>query len=222
MPVHSRNIYLSYFRLGDDAWREKVRYYEENKKAIDGLYFDEKIELDIDYLICLFEVGRYERFLRFVDPIIESVITENIYTFKGDNIFNDLLFKKAACLYQQYDYKKTKEILLQLIAMDPDNNLYIGLYSICNRKLNNDLYLTLKATAMSALLIVCGITLARILLEPIFEIYFQPFLYLRGGLILYAIGVLFGLEIAFQLKLKRETGMFSFDLLNQIFGRKIK
>ena len=82
MPVHSRNIYLSYFRLGDDAWREKVRYYEENKKAIDGLYFDEKIELDIDYLICLFEVGRYERFLRFVDPIIESVITENIYTLK--------------------------------------------------------------------------------------------------------------------------------------------
>jgi hypothetical protein len=71
------------------------------------------------------------------------------------------LFKKAACLYQQYDYKKTKEILLQLIAMDPDNNLYIGLYSICNRKLNNDLYLTLKATAMSALLIVCGITFGQ-------------------------------------------------------------
>ena len=218
----SHHIYLNYFGLGDDAWREKVRYYEENKQAIDSMYFDERIELDIDYLICLFEVGRYERFLRYADDVIETIIKENIYTFKGENIFNELLFKKAACLFQLRDYRNTKYILQQLISMDPTQSIYVGLYSICNRKLNNDLTLSLKATAMAALLIVCGITLARIMLEPVFEIYFQPFLYLRATLILYAFGVLIGLEMAFQIKLKREIGMFSFDLLNGIFGRKVK
>lgn len=218
MADYSRQLYFNYFGLGDDAWREKVRYYEANKKAINNLYFDERIELDIDYLICLFEVGRYERFLMFADPIIESIITENIFTFKGENIFNELLFKKAACYYQLHDYKKAKDILLQLISMDGSKELYIGLYSICNRKLSNDMYLTIKATAMAALLLVCGITMARILLEPFFNIYLQPFLYLRTVLLIYVLSILLGLEIAFQFRLKRETGMFSLSLMNRIFG----
>lgn len=220
MAPSTHKIYLDYFRLAEDAWRERVRYYEENKEAIDALYFDEKIELDIDYLICLFEVGRYERFLRFVDPVIETVISENIFTYKGENIFNDLLFKKAACHYQLHQYPKSKDILRQLISMDTSNGMYIGLYSICNRKINNDLYLSIKATAMAALLIVCGITTARILLEPLLDMYMQPFLYLRGILMVYAFLVLFGLEVAFQLQLKRETGMFSLTILNKVFGNK--
>ncbi len=221
MDNQSHQIYLQYFGIGDDAWRDKVRFYEENVKNLDALYFDDRIELDMDYLLCLFEVGRYERFLSKIDPILETIIAENIYTFKGDNIFNQLLFRKAACYFQLNQYEKAKYILRQLISIDASNGLYIGLYSICNRKLNNDIYLSIKATAMAAFLIVLSITVVRIFLEPFFDIYMQPFLVLRTSLIMYAIVCLIGLEVAFQYKIKKETNMFSFRLLNHIFGKKV-
>ncbi len=221
MESRSHHIYLRYFGIGDDAWREKVRFYEENARNLDTMYFDDRIELDMDYLLCLFEVGRYERFLSKIDSVLETIITENIFNFKGVNIFNELLFRKAACYFQLHQYEKSKNILRQLISIDSSNSLHIGLYTICNRKLNNDIYLSIKATAMAAFLIVLSITVARIFLEPFFDVYIQPFLLLRSGLIIYAFICLIGLEVAFQYKIKRETNMYSFRLLNRIFGKKV-
>jgi tetratricopeptide (TPR) repeat protein len=221
MESRSHQIYLRYFGIGDDAWREKVRFYEENAQNLDSMYFDDRIELDMDYLLCLFEVGRYERFLSKTNPVLETIIAENIFTFKGVNIFNELLFRKAACYFQLKQFDKAKNILRQLISLDASNGVYIGLYTICNRKLNNDIYLSIKATAMAAFLIVLGITIARIFLEPFFDIYLQPFIMLRSILLVYAIACLIGLEMAFQYKIKHETNMYSFWLLNRIFGRKV-
>ena len=44
MNFDAGNIYLNYFRLDASAYRDKVRFYEENPKAISSLYFDERIE----------------------------------------------------------------------------------------------------------------------------------------------------------------------------------
>ncbi|MBK8517472.1 MAG: hypothetical protein IPL55_14650 [Saprospiraceae bacterium] len=217
----SHQIYLQYFGMGEDAWRGKVRFYEENEKKLTTLSFDDKIELDMDYLLCLFEVGRYDRFLSKVDPVLENVIAENIYHFKGENIFFELLFKKAASYFQLKQFEKSKTILKQLIKMDRSKSIYLGLYSICNRKLNNDINRSIKATAMAAFLIALSITLARIFLEPFFDVYIQPFLILRTGLIIYAISCLFILELTFQFKIKKETGMFTISLFNRIYGDKV-
>jgi tetratricopeptide (TPR) repeat protein len=218
MDTNSNQVYLRYFRLGDTAYREKVRFYEENPDAISSLYFDDRLEIDFDYLYCLFEVGRYERFLSKVDPFIELIVEENIYEFRGENIFQELLFRKAACLYQLKQYPKSEVILKQLVRMDRQNPLFIGLYTICKRKIENDIYITIKALAMAAFLIVLGITIARIFLEPFLAIYLAPFLVLR--IILFSFGTccLIGLELAFQYKIYKETGMFSHKLLNRIFG----
>ena len=52
--MDSKSIYINYFKLGYNAYREKVRYYEENPDAIASLNFDERLEMDIDYLYSLF------------------------------------------------------------------------------------------------------------------------------------------------------------------------
>ena len=215
----SHQIYMHYFGIGDDAWRDKVRFYEENTNNLYLMYFDDRIELDMDYLLSLFEIGRYERYQSKIDPILETIIEENIYKFKDINIFNELLFRKAACYFHLNQYEKAKNILRQLIIIDATSNIYIGLYSICNRKLNNDIYLSIKATAMAAFLLVLSISFARIFLEPFFDVYLQPFVWLRSALLVYAMVCLIGLEVAFQYKIKRETNMFTFRLLNRIFGR---
>jgi hypothetical protein len=221
MGTDSKQIYLRYFRLGDTAYREKVRFYEENPDEISSLYFDDRLEIDFDYLYCLFEVGRYERFLSKVDPIIELIVEENIFEFRNDNIYFELLFRKAACLFQMQQYKKSETILSQLVRMDRSNPLYIGLYTICKRKIENDIFLTIKALAMGAFLIVLSITLVNVFLEPFLEEFMAPFLTIRFILLLFGISCLIGLEIVFQYKIYKETGMFSYYLLNKVFGTKV-
>jgi tetratricopeptide (TPR) repeat protein len=212
---------LDYFKLGDDAWRKKMKYYEDNLKWINALDFDDKIEMEMDYLLCLFEVGRYERYLSKVDPILEVIISENIFTFKGENIFNELLFRKAACYYQADQWHEAKIILKQLINIDKSNAVYMGLYSICCRKLNVDYYAPIKATAMASFILVIIIAVADIFLEPLFEIYIRPIEKLKIWLFAYGCISLITIEIIFQWRIKRETGMFSFAILNKIFGKKI-
>lgn len=221
MFQQDQSIYLQYFRLGDSAYRDKVRYYEDHPAEISSLHFDERLEIDLDYLFCLFEIGKYERFLSKVDYYIELVIIENISQHKDEDVFQELLFKKAASLFQINNFEKCKAILIQLIKINPSNPVFIGLYTICKRKTENDIFLTIKAMAIAALLIVIGITLANIILEPFLAFYLKPFIILRAILIFFAFCSLIGLEIAFQYKIFKETGMFPHKLINKVFGTKI-
>ncbi len=215
---NARQTYLQYFRLGDTAFREKVRFYEENPEALSTLYFDEKIDIDMDYLICLFEVGRYERFLKKVDPILEIIIEENIFEFRGENIFNDLLLKKAACYYHTNNYDKANTILKQLIKIAPKHPLAIGLYGICKRKQNNDIATSIKALGIASLLLVVSITIIQILLfEPFFDEYMGPYLLLRKLLIIFSILCFISLEVFFLLLIFKETGRFPIAFLNRFF-----
>lgn len=211
-------VYQGYFSLGDTAYREKVRYFEEHPEDIDFLNFDDRIELEMDYMLCLFEIGRYERFLRCVDKVIEEVISENIFSYRDENIFEELLFRKAASLYQMKKFEESKALLKQLIKINPHNTLFLGLYAMCNRQIHDDMIVTVRATAMAAFLIVLGITIARIFLDPFLDTYMQPFILLRTLLILYIFMSLCALELVFQYRLYKETGMVSSRLIKKIFN----
>jgi len=221
MSHYTTQIYNGYFRLGPTAYREKVRFFEENPDAISRLDFDDRIEMEFDYLYCLFEVGKYERFLSKVDAAIECIIIENIMEFNHDNIYNELLFRKSACYFQLKEYHKCENLLKQLIRMDRTNKLYIGLYTICKYKIESTLVTIMKAIAVVSFIVVLGITIARIFLAPFVEQYFGPFIILR--LMMLGIGILslVCLELYIQYEIYKETGMFSHTILNKIFGTPI-
>lgn len=218
MDDRKQEVYLQYFSLADTAYRERVRFYEENPKSLSSLSYDDRLEIDFDYLYCLFELGRYDRYLSKVDPFIELVIVENIYQFHGENIFEELLFRKAACYFQLCEYEKCNNILKQLIKMNPSGAFYIGLYTISSRRIRNDVFLTIKAVSVMMLIIVMGISIASIFLEPFFQGHIQPLIGLRNVLAVLAIVTLIGKEIFFQFQVYKETGMFSYNVINKIFG----
>ena len=221
MGHQSTQIYNGYFRLGPTAYREKVRVFEENPDAISRLDFDDRIEMEFDYLYCLFEVGRYERYLSKVDAIVECVIAENIMEFNHENIFNELLFRKSACYFQLKEYNKCENLLKQLVRMDRTNKLYIGLYTICKYKTESSLVTIMKAFAVVSFIIVLGITIARIFLAPLLEQYFEPFIIIRLVILSIGISSLVSLELFIQYMIYKETGMFSHTILNKIFGTRI-
>ncbi|MBL0101586.1 MAG: hypothetical protein IPP49_17415 [Saprospiraceae bacterium] len=87
--------------------------------------------------------------------------------------------------------------------------------------MKNDIYTTVRASAILAFLIVAGISIARIFLEPFMDVHLSPFIILRSVLLVYGVICLIGLELAFQYRIYRETGMYSHSLLNRVFGTKV-
>ncbi len=104
-----REIYHEYFSYSKRAYYDKIRYYETNPD-IKKLDPRDKIELDIDYVICLFEVGKYHKFVRDVNRVIEDVVIENVFEYEGDNIYEKLLFLKAAAYFNIEDHLKCVEL----------------------------------------------------------------------------------------------------------------
>jgi tetratricopeptide (TPR) repeat protein len=218
--MKDRSFYVGYFRIGETAYREKVRFVEENSAELRWLPFEERIEIEIDYVLCLFEMGRYERYLQKVDVLLETVISENIFTVKGMDVFQELLFRKAACLYQIKKREECRCILQQLLRMSPNQSLYLGLYILCDRHRNSDVSQTIRAGAMAALLLVVAITAVQILLiAPFFDPYLAFFVQLRNVLFAVGLGTLLGLEMAFQRRIYKETGLFVYGFVNKVFNR---
>ena len=42
------NFYFEYHRMGTNAFRDKVRYYENNKSQINFLTYEERIDIDFE------------------------------------------------------------------------------------------------------------------------------------------------------------------------------
>lgn len=204
--------------LGDNAYRDKVRFYEENPDAISALEYDVRLEIDVDYVLCLFEIGRYQRFLEKVDPVIEGVIEENFYTLHKEDIFHTLLLRKSASLYHCGAYQKAEEILLQLIRMDENSDVAKKLYSLCKRKKENDITTGFRVAAMSGLLVVLSITVVRILLlEPFYDQYLQPFMLIRNIILVVSMISLLCIEVYHQVSFYKDTGKFPYRIIDKIF-----
>jgi tetratricopeptide (TPR) repeat protein len=107
----------------------KLKFYVEKIQNNTSLDYFEKLELSIDYTIALFEIGKYEKYLYLVDDLIEKVIEDNIRKINGVDVFETLLFKKAASHFNLKEYDLSINILRQLVKINGNEPLYKRLLS---------------------------------------------------------------------------------------------
>jgi len=100
-----------FLEIDRNAYHSIIQFYERHQKDIYYLEDIQSLELKIIYIRSLFEIRSYENFLKSVDPAIEAIIIENILEFEGEDIYYELLYKKAFALY----------ICGQLIKINADN-----------------------------------------------------------------------------------------------------
>ena len=112
------DLYFRYYNLGNHAYYDKVKFYETYIKENDNLLYEEKLDLTLDYVLSIFSIGKYHKFLSLVDPIIETIIRDNIHSFNDQDLFQILLFKKAAALYNLKKYEESIIILKQLVKIN--------------------------------------------------------------------------------------------------------
>ena len=168
--TNHRSTYFKFFKIDSSSYREKVRFYEENKKKISDLDYDEKFEIFADYIFALFEIGKYQKFLLQADEAIEMVIVENIYEINGRNIFEELLFCKGACLYNLERYEKASYVIEELIKINPNQQFAQKLYRKILRRKGIGWYEINKAIAVVFLLSAISESLAELLIiDPFYE-----------------------------------------------------
>jgi len=125
-------VYQEYLELKSSDFQEKIRYYERNKNEIKQLPFSLSTEIQCECLMAYFEVGAYYKYLEQVDEFIQLVMEENIFKVKGKNIFEELLFRKAAATFNVMKYKKAEYLFSELLKINPQNELYKASYAKCN------------------------------------------------------------------------------------------
>jgi len=107
-----------FHQIPERSYLERIMFFERHKNWIAQLSIISRIEIQCDYIIALFETGQYQRFLDKVDQTLESVIKENIRLYKEEDIFVELLFKKAAALFNLDKTTAACDILIQVIKID--------------------------------------------------------------------------------------------------------
>ena len=209
------DFYFKYHRIGSNAFRDKVRYYEDNKDQIHYLSYEERVDVDLDYILCLFEIGKYHKFLSKADALIEVVIIDNIFTYNGLNIYNDLLFKKAACLFNTGQYNQSEKVIKAILNLDEENKSARALFAKCKRKKGRDWYEGTKALAVVMFLSAISIALAELLvIKPFYNQFLYSFSFLKISCLVLGILALAGNEAYLRYVIGKEIGYtFSWETL---------
>ncbi len=121
---YTSSIYTEFKDLTGSEPRALARFYEKNQKQIQNLELLEYFDLQVLYLIAIFELGSYHKLLGYIDEPIETCIRHNIVEHDGKDVFQMLLFLKGESYFHTIQFDKAKHIFLELLHMDDANEEY--------------------------------------------------------------------------------------------------
>lgn len=119
--TYKQEIYLQFKELDRTSLRNIVQYVEKNRDAIEDLDSEEFFEVYATYCRALFDLGNYTRYITESEQLLFLSIDQNIYEFEGEDIYASTLFRKAAGLFNLGNHTEAKQILIQLLKIDPEN-----------------------------------------------------------------------------------------------------
>lgn len=182
---HDSPAYLSYFGIDQKNYADRISWYESNYLEIHNLDKKQRVEIELDYTLSLFQVGRFHQYISQSERLIELVINDNIYTVNGEDIFQKLLFNKAASHYNVNDMDQACHILMELCKIDRTNRDYSLLASKVIRIQSYRQFDRLKGLALGMILLALVIIMFEILMvRTLFIEWIQPVEWSRNALLL--------------------------------------
>ena len=150
------NIALKFSEIENNDFRNIVRFCEENDAVIQSLDDIEKNYYCYEYLMALFNLGRYNEVLAAIDSLIEFVFLEGVNYGPG-NTFEWLIFKKSAALLNTRQTAQSLQFARDLVRMRPGNKDYRSLFSQTVKQDVSNRYKPARTAA-----IICILTAALI------------------------------------------------------------
>jgi len=185
----SELVYQDYLCIEPKDFQERIRFFDHNRKDIDQLPYEMRLEMSIEYTVALFEVGDYFAFLKRVDQLLALSIHDNLFSIDGDDIYQELLFRKACSLHNIVDYHGADHVFSELIRIDVNNKTYKQSYY--KNKVSQLRYLGQKVrTTIILLLMLTGIMIGieLLIVLPFFPEYSGKMEWIRNGLFISAVG----------------------------------
>lgn len=121
--TYREEVFRQFKLIDKSSYREKVSFFKKHSEKIDELDINRNIGIRIEACEAFFELGQFYFVLEMVDPLLEDIIMENIYDHEDRDAFQAMLFKKAASLYNLNKGKSAKKVLIQLLRLNPDDQV---------------------------------------------------------------------------------------------------
>lgn len=121
MYAHRSETYEAFLAIEEIAYKEKIQYIEENFFMLRQLDAGEYFDMMVLYGEALFEAGEYSRQAKLADHIVEMSMERNIIRHRGQDVYFETLFKKAASLHNLDKIDQAVHILKELVKINPDH-----------------------------------------------------------------------------------------------------
>jgi len=191
--IDHSDVYLSFQEIEQLAYRDKVRFFEQNEALISSLEFHEYFEMLKGYLDANFEIAAYNKYIYHCDRLIEYCITEDIPNYKA--IYEKALFKKAASYFNLMKYESASKILKELIKIDTANRDYHFFLRRCYEL--EDQVIVKKTRAISMLLFLISafiICMELLVVKHFYANFTSEIIFLRSMVFIVAFLILIGGE----------------------------
>jgi hypothetical protein len=173
----SKDLLSEYMRIAGDNNSQKISFYLKNEDEIRKIRLNERLEIEKDFLISLFQNGEFENYLQRCDQVIDQLFDARLFPDFDKSTLSALLFHKAASLFNMHQYDKSKQSLVALIKIDKKNiNLHRELLvQIFSKKLRLEKHkargIIIAMILVSAILSIWNV----LIIDPFYSEYYQEF-----------------------------------------------
>lgn len=208
-PTNHSSVYLDFKEIEVSDYRKLIRFFEDRERVIYRLDFDERFELLLAYVNALFEIGAYQKYLLVVDFVVESSVVHNIKLFRGEDVFQKLLFRKAASFFNTGEYEKADYILRELIRIDPDDEDAVLFLKKCLRKMRPALINSSRAVGIFMFLLAAFVICIEVLfVRPFYDMHTPLVEASRNTIFILGLISMFGGQLLHRWRVEREVMSF--------------
>jgi tetratricopeptide (TPR) repeat protein len=216
------NIYRNFKAIEPMEFREIVRFYEANEKAIEKLDFEQSFELFSTYTNAIFSTGAYNKHLRLADMVIETSILQNVQYIDSNDIYYNTLFKKAASLYNLCRYDEAKHTLAEVVKLNPWDDVAIQFFKKVERTMRPKYLKDVRAASILLFIITSLVIAIEMLVIRIFYPEYTPLIeQSRNVLLTLGVLLLVGVELGYYLNIHWKVNKWVADLRDTKFKKML-
>lgn len=198
--IKDNSTFYEFIEIDHDSHHEKVRFFEDNRGEIIDLEFDFRIYVWCDYALSVFEIGRYQEFIKLSDELIPIIISENIFKLRDIDIYKSMLFRKGASLYNIQKYEEAEYVFSELCKIEKESTHNRAWKQTMQRILKNRMRFVQAISVLLFIFTAVIIAMELLIIRNFYPTLTQSFELFRIGTFIAGIGSLVGLELYIRYK----------------------
>ena len=163
------DLLLEYQRIAENNVSQKIAFYRRHENEIVKIHLEERMEIEKDFLMALFQNGEFRDYLTRCERLISQLFNAEIFPHFDKESLRQLLFHKAACQYNIHLYEESKQTMKALIRISSTRDVLYErlLIKIFKRQYHRSNYKA-RGTIIAMILFAAIISIFNVLVTDAF------------------------------------------------------